>query len=391
MGVARSGVQTKTKAMTTSILSTLLIFTVAAIRHSHCSLQPGTEPLKVYSLGNCTDGWLFRNDLNEFVPSLDSNLYDAITHCSSYQFNAALANTAKHCVDLPETCGQDGLVTGELTAKLSEVAEYVNNFPRSCQDLALRKISTKTGNHIILAPNDTFVEIYCNFDFNFGAPGWMRVMQLDMSDPDAACPDGLFPYYFLGIPYPICDREHYVGGHCDSTFISTHGIPYSSIAGRVRGYQQGGLDGIYPNNGGPFSLEGYYVDGVSITHGSNPRQHVWTFVGGQGEGDALWEDCPCNSGSLESSPSFVGEDYYCESGTFAPTAHTFYPKDPLWDGEGCDFLENTCCGSDRPHLPWFYKQLTTVNVTDSIELRVCSSEGYPDEVTAIDQIEIYVQ
>ena len=97
-------------------------------------------------------------------------------------------------------------------------------------------------------------------------------------------------------------------------------ISHGMRARCARGYQQGGADGIYPNNGGPSSLEGYYADGVSITHGANPRQHVWTFIGQRGT-DSLWV-------------------------------------------------------------------LATINVTDSIELRVCSSDQrVSDEVTAIDQIE----
>ena len=100
---------------------------------------------------------------------------------------------------------------------------------------------------------------------------------------------------------------------------------------------------------------------------------------------------PRNSGSQETLPSFVGNDYYCESGVHSPSSNTFYPKDPLWDGESCDLLESTCyTASDHPYLPWFYKPLG-ISVTDPVELRVCSSEGYPDELTPIDQIEIYVQ
>ena len=27
-----------------------------------------------------------------------------------------------------------------------------------------------------------------------------------------------------------------------------------------------------------FSIDNYYVDGISLTHGRNPRKHIWTFV-----------------------------------------------------------------------------------------------------------------
>ena len=59
----------------------------------------------------------------------------------------------------------------------------------------------------------------------------------------------------------------------------------------------------------------------SITQGL-PRQHVWTYVAGNGENNY---DCPCSNGSSATVPAFVGSDYYCESGPLA--------TDPLWDGE----------------------------------------------------------
>ena len=81
-----------------------------------------------------------------------------------------------------------------------------------------------------------------------------------------------------------------------------------------------------------------YVDGLSITYGSNPCQHIWTFAGGRGERDDSAHACPCSSTNASSPPSYVGNNYYCES---APWYHdrsnydTYYFNDTLWDGEGC--------------------------------------------------------
>ena len=57
---------------------------------------------------------------------------------------------------------------------------------------------------------------------------------------------------------------------CYSTFFSTNGVSYQHVCGRARGYQKGSPDAFYTN-----SIDTYYVDGLSITHG-NPRQHIWT-------------------------------------------------------------------------------------------------------------------
>ena len=48
------------------------------------------------------------------------------------------------------------------------------------------------------------------------------------------------------------------------------------MCGIVRGYQYHDVDGIYQNNEGSTSLEGPYVDGVSITHGYIDRLSTFT-------------------------------------------------------------------------------------------------------------------
>ena len=166
-----------------------------------------------------------------------------------------------------------------------------------------------------------------------GKGGWMRVAYVNMSEPNATCPSGLKSYYFPNISNALCDRPHSSSGGCNSTFFSTFGLNYSQVCGQVRGYQRGNVDGIYDNNVGSPSLEGTYVDGVSITHGSNPHHHIWTYIAGQKEtGPKTKWDCPCNNGSTVTIPQYVGDDYYCESGSLVHEPYTFHYDDPLWDG-----------------------------------------------------------
>ena len=135
------------------------------------------------------------------------------------------------------------------------------------------------------------------------------------------------------------------------------------------------------------NIDSYYVDGVSITYGSNPRQHIWTLSGGWYETCLSSGGCPCNNGNFASPPpSFVGNDYYCESGLIVSSI--LYANDPLWDGQNCNGPESTCC--TNPNIPWFLKILNEITTHD-IELRVCSSQGLPDEDTPLDIIEIYVK
>ena len=42
-------------------------------------------------------------------------------------------------------------------------------------------------------------------------------------------------------------------------FFSTNGVSYQHVCGRARGYQKGSTDAF---------RDSYYVDGLSITHGS---------------------------------------------------------------------------------------------------------------------------
>ena len=102
---------------------------------------------------------------------------------------------------------------------------------------------------------------------------------------------------------------------------------------------------------------------------------------------------PSNAHALTLSgasvPSFVGNDYYCETGrTTGTTEGLFYEDaDPLWDGEGCGST-STCCEFNNP--PWFCKQLPQPT-TEDIEVRICSSRETDSEDTPIEHIELYIR
>ena len=260
----------------------------------------------------------------------------------------------------------------------------------NCSDILKLLPTAESGYYNITLDNGNLIEVYCDMEGSNcgGEGGWMRVADIDMTIPGTICPEGLYMYDFFGLPHPLCSYLHTSGGHCDSTTFPTHNVKYSSVCGRVRGYEYGGVDGIYDNNLGSNSIDSFYVDGVSITYGTSPRKHVWTFIGGQGEDDAAWEDCPCNIGSNETVLSFVGNDYYCEAGVGSPFSGQFYPSDALWDGQQCNNLEVPCCTNSN--LPYFKKDFNE-SISDDIEFRICSSEGYPDEATPVDIIELYVR
>ena len=163
------------------------------------------------------------------------------------------------------------------------------------------------------------------------------------------------------------------------------------MCGKIKAYQIGSTDafGINPDN-----IESYYVDGVSLTHG-RPRQHIWTFASALDESTSSYSypqaKCPCTnintSNSATPPPAFVGNDYFCDTGSSDSFTNIFYSDDPLWDGTGCGPY-NTCCSFNNP--PWFYKQLPQPT-TDDIEMRVCRSDSGSREDISIEAFDIYIR
>ena len=258
----------------------------------------------------------------------------------------------------------------------------------SCLQIHQLYPNATSGHYNITLTNGSIVTVYCDMEgINCdGEGGWTRVAYLNMTEPGTTCPSGLTQTEYININHDVCGRPNPSSGGCDSTFFFVYILNYSNVCGQVRGYQFGAADAFYL---GSNNIDSYYVDGVSITYGSNPRQHIWTYAGGVTETRLDSLGCPCNSGSSASPPpSFVDNDYYCESGIYSSWSHILYPNDPLWDGQNCNGPESTCC--TNPNMPWFLKTLNETT-TDNIELRVCSTFGLPDEDTPLDIMEIYVK
>ena len=163
----------------------------------------------------------------------------------------------------------------------------------------------------------------------------------------------------------------------------------SCVCRRLRGYQYGGPDAFNASIIEQYtSVDSNYVDGASITYGSNPRKHVWTYASGVVEYLNHKYSCPCNTGSTYQAPPFVSGDYYCESGRATATQHHNH-YDLLWDGQQCTGLEAPCC--THPNMPWFIKTLSETT-TENIELRLCGDDSpTADEDVPIELIELYVQ
>ena len=207
---------------------------------------------------------------------------------------------------------------------------------------------------------------------------WRRVVYINPTLYNS-CPSGLRKVNIPNTNKQAC------GGTVDRGCLSvifTVDQNYTDICGIVQGYQ------FYSPNAfsGDVSktIDDTYVDGISITQGS-PRRHVWTYAAYYEEG--YNDKCPCaSSHSIVSHPppSFVGDDYYCETG-FVSGAQRIAWEDPLWDGKGCTRPEDRCC----QRFGWFHK--TVPSSDDHIELRWCEDqEVNTNEDIFVDLAEIWV-
>jgi hypothetical protein len=163
------------------------------------------------------------------------------------------------------------------------------------------------------------------------------------------------------------------------------------VCGKIIGYQQKSLDTInaYYNNRA-LTIDQAYVDGISVTHGS-PRKHIWTFAAALHEILRYpYNICPCTNIHNQRTipiPPYVGNDYFCDTGSPLSFEYQFFREDPLWDGQGCGRL-NTCCSFNNP--PWFMKQLPA-STHDNIEMRLCADEDRNNEDIVFETLELYVQ
>ena len=307
-------------------------------------------------------------------------------------------------------CGQyDLLQDQQLTDALGQVQQQMGppgcNPPKnmSCQEILHCFPSAPSGYNQIRVPNGSLVQVYCDMEGTNcgGEGGWTRVAYVNMSQSGATCPQGLTQTTLSGLT--LCGRMDGdynfttpYGSGCQSTVFSTLGLNYSQVCGQLRGYQRGTPDAFHPYYDNPsLTIDSVYVDGVSITYGSVPRKHIWTYVTGLNlmyiySGGTIF-NCPCNDGNPRMPPPFVGSDYYCETGKNDKTCcdySTLYSNDPLWDGQQCPGEEAPCC--THPNMPWFNKTLSETT-TEDIELRVCADEVITIEDTSLEVIELFVR
>ena len=225
-----------------------------------------------------------------------------------------------------------------------------------------------------------------------GTWGWRRAVYLDMTDPNTNCPSG---WQLTGYSKRTCGRASTGFWTCDSVLFPVSGGPYSQVCGRIRAYQWGSPVAFYSyNHEGQSTINDAYVSGVAVVHGI-PRQHIWTFAAGYTENYSqhFGTLCPCDTTGVISIPSFVGEDYFCESGYVYPGYSCdalqlrLHSNDTLWDGRDCH-SNSTCCSLHNP--PYFTKTLNRTT-SDDLELRMCFRDPSSNDNIAVELVELYMK
>ena len=116
----------------------------------------------------------------------------------------------------------------------------------------------------------------------------MRVANLDMTDQTQQCPSG---FRNVESPRRSCGRPE--SDTCVSAMFPVNGIEYFRVYGRIIDYQFGSPN-AFREGPNPRVIDGLYVEGVSLTHGSSPRKHIWTFVAALHEDDShIDSTCQC--------------------------------------------------------------------------------------------------
>ena len=261
----------------------------------------------------------------------------------------------------------------------------------SCREIKELSPTAPSDYYWLRGTGDSSHHMYCDMTRSCGGitGGWMRVTKLDMRNVSDSCPNGLKT---LTQPKRLC-AMNIGGGGCSSTSFSVQDVQYTRVCGKIIGYQQKSPDAFaryYYNRG--LTIDDIYVDGISLTHGRNPRKHIWTFAAALHEVLTSNREyiCPCTNIHNPVSipiPPYVGSDYFCDTASENTFQTRFYSNDPLWDGQGCGRL-NTCCSFNNP--PWFMKELP-LPTRDDIEMRLCADQARTDEDITFESTELYVQ
>jgi len=257
---------------------------------------------------------------------------------------------------------------------------------KSCMDIYDKNPSTQGASGKYIIESNGLHLVHCDMQLRCGGgnKGWMRIAHTNVSNGDG-CPNG---WKKINTPVAACRAVNDNAG-CFSANFNTQRVSYSRVCGMIVGYQKGTPDAFASLHHASKSINGPYLDGISVTYG-NPRKHIWSFGAGLSDDSKEFSklSCPCAKFQGPLPPSFARDHFYCESGdTGSYSLSAYYISDPLWDGKNCT-SENSCCA--QPNQPWFYHQIPLTS-NKNIEVRICYDEAFSNEGVLVKELQLYVQ
>ena len=130
---------------------------------------------------------------------------------------------------------------------------------------------------------------------NCGPGLWRQVFYLNTSSQDQSCP-GDWNFHTVSSVRGCVGAD----ASCQSTYSDEIGYEYSTVCGRVIGIGTVTPDAFFRFISGQTTIEGNYLDGVSVTHGApGSRIHIWSFGAGHPPPVAR---CPCENPNRTEAP-----------------------------------------------------------------------------------------
>ena len=339
---------------------------------------------------------ILRND-SRTCNNFNTSLWELVDRLSTLQLvqqqmNGAIQHTAMDIIANISNSFEQLLSPIMTELRLLHLPGSTPSHPAaSCREIKELNPTAPSGYYWLRGTGDSSIHMYCDMSRSCGGitGGWMTVAKINMTNSSHTCPAGL---KLLTTPKRLCARN--IDRGCSSATFNLHGIRYTHVCGKIIGYQQGTPDAFGPywwgkyHNNHNLTIDQKYVEGISLTHGHNPRKHIWTFAAALDEVQKNYNVCPCtnihNTVTIP-IPPYVGSDYFCDTASETIAQIKFYPNDPLWDGQGCGRL-NTCCSFNSP--PWFMKELPS-STSDDIEMRLCAGRRHYEDIN-FEVIELFV-
>ena len=244
----------------------------------------------------------------------------------------------------------------------------------SCEEVSNFPILLPSGMYNIRS-GDSSMNKYCSTTVAFSCNGilgrWKRIAYMSNNTSPVNCPMG-----FQHINNQVLCKRNPTGARCSSITYSTNGNSYSQVCGTIHGSYFGDPDGFDSHSTirsrfAITSINNNYVDGISLTHGSINKYHIWTLSAIVNFATNPTDIC---SVCASNKPSYVGMDYSCD--VVDQCKDNCSPRQ-IW-GSG------HCIGNNT-----FYKNLMQPT-SDDIDMRVCTDQAENDEDIFLSFIEIYV-